>query len=52
MRKKKGKEWETILNEIDMEEEGQNAKRKQWGYKIIFLGLLSLFLDKEESESP
>jgi hypothetical protein len=40
MRKKKGKEWETILNEIDMEEEGQNAKRKQWGYKNFFFGIV------------
>jgi hypothetical protein len=47
MRKRKGKERETILNERDMEEKGQNAKERTGGYKdIFFLGLLFLFLDK------
>jgi hypothetical protein len=36
MRKRKGKERETILNERDMKEKGQNAKERTGGYKDIF----------------
>jgi hypothetical protein len=42
------------MDERDMEEEGQNAKRNGWGIErnIFFLELLFLFLDKTVSRNP
>jgi hypothetical protein len=40
MRKRKVKERETILNERDMEEKGQNAKERTGGYKEFFFGIV------------
>jgi hypothetical protein len=42
------------MDERDMEEEGQNAKRNGWGIerKMFFLELLFLFVDKTISRNP
>jgi hypothetical protein len=42
-----------MMDERDMEKEGQNEKRNGWGIeRNIFLELLFLFLDKSVSRNP